>query len=567
MLRLTLLCLAAMLAPFFLHAEASIRQSIARAVTSARSDQGLILDQIASSGAISKAERDLLTSWSNGEIYLYDDPSGKSVPIVLEQPDTTDKTHAFRLDTGELLQDSSGAAVMIDPTTATPVDTNATLRKKIQRTLDLLSLSDPNPEVRGAMAFKLGSSQKPENLPLLDTRLKLETDPKVKKTLLEATALIELADTAHPDRQVAAADMLGKLNCIGGLDALAGLMESKSASTEAKLAAAKATQSIRNYLSVVNFFGTIFRGLSLGSILLVSALGLAITFGLMGVINMAHGEMIAVGAYTTYVVENIFRDGLPLSPLGVRIALPGLHLSGWLFQTYFIFAIPLSFLAAALAGLALERLVIRFLYRRVLESLLATWGVSLIMQQLFRLVFGANNVQVNSPSWLLGNFTVSDVILGYNRIFVIAFAVLIVFGTWLLLTKTPVGLFIRAVIQDRDMAACMGVPTERVNMFTFAFGSGLAGLAGAFLSQIGNVGPSLGQSYIIDSFMTVVVGGVGSIAGTVVSALGIGCSDQVLQQVLGSPVLGKITVLAVIILFLQWKPGGFFPTRSRSLDS
>jgi urea transport system permease protein len=211
-------------------------------------------------------------------------------------------------------------------------------------------------------------------------------------------------------------------------------------------------------------------------------------------------------------------------------------------------------------------LVIRFLYRRVLESLLATWGVSLIMQQLFRLVFGANNVQVNSPSWLLGNFTVSDVILGYNRIFVIAFAILIVAGTWMLLTKTPLGLFIRAVIQDRDMAACMGVPTERVNMLTFAFGSGLAGLAGAFLSQIGNVGPSLGQSYIIDSFMTVVVGGVGSIAGTVVSAVGIGCSDQVLQQVLGSPVLGKIMVLVVIILFLQWKPGGFFPTRSRSLD-
>jgi urea transport system permease protein len=557
-------------APLLVHAEtkpeASIRQSIAQAVTSSPADQDSILGQIASSATASKAERDLLTSWNNGEIYLYDDPSGRSIPVVLEQPDTTDKTRAFRVDTGELLQDSNGAAVMIDPNTATAADINAALRKKIQRTLDLLKLSDPNPEVRGATAFKLGLSQKAENLPVLETRLKQETNPGVRKILLEATALIELADMAHPDRQVAAADALAKLNWIGGLDALGALTESKSASTEAKLAAAKATQSIRSYLSVVNFFGTIFRGLSLGSILLVSALGLAITFGLMGVINMAHGEMIAVGAYTTYVVENVFRDGLPLSPLGVRIALPGLHLSRWAFQTYFIFAIPLSFLAAALAGLVLERLVIRFLYRRVLESLLATWGVSLIMQQLFRLVFGANNVQVNSPSWLLGNFTVSDITLGYNRIFVIAFAVLIVVGTWMLLTKTPLGLFIRAVIQDRDMAACMGVPTERVNMLTFAFGSGLAGLAGAFLSQIGNVGPSLGQNYIVDSFMTVVVGGVGSIAGTVVSALGIGVSDQFLQQVLGSPVLGKIMVLAVIILFLQWKPGGFFPTRSRSLD-
>ena len=568
--RLKLFCLVSMLAPLFLNAQtdhnASLRQSIAQAVTGSASDQDTILGQIAKGGGVSKAEHDLLTSWTNGEIYLYDDPSGKSVPIILEQPDTTDKTRAFRVDTGELLQDATGAAVMIDPTTATSADINAGLRKKIQRTLDLLSLSDPNPDVRRAIAFKLGSSQKAEYLSVLETRLNAETDPGVKKILLQAKALIELADAAHPDRQVTAAGALAKLNCIGGLDALNAVAGSNSVSPEVKGAAAKAVQDIRNYLSIVNFFGTIFRGFSLGSILLVSALGLAITFGLMGVINMAHGEMIAVGAYTTYVVENVFRDGLPLSPLGISITLPGLHLSGWMFQTYFVFAIPLSFLTGALAGLALERLVIRFLYRRVLESLLATWGVSLIMQQLFRLVFGANNVQVNSPSWLLGNFTVSDVILGYNRIFVIVFAILIVLGTWMLLTKTPLGLFIRAVIQDRDMAACMGVPTQRVNMLTFAFGSGLAGLAGAFLSQIGNVGPSLGQSYIIDSFMTVVVGGVGSVAGTVVSAIGIGCSDQVLQQVLGSPVLGKIMVLVVIILFLQWKPGGFFPTRSRSLD-
>jgi urea transport system permease protein len=568
--RLKLFCLAAMLAPLPLHAETSpqgsVRQSIAKAVTSSAADQDSMLTQIVSAGGVSKPERDLLTSWTNGEIYLFDDPSGKSIPIVLEQPDTSDKTRAFRVDTGELLQDANGAAVMIDPTTATASDINAGLRKKIQRTLDLLSLSDPNPDVRRAIAFKLGSSQKAENLSVLETRLNTETDPAVRKVILQGKALIELADPAHPDRQVAAAEALATLNCIGGLDALGAIAGGNSASPEVKQAATKAIQAIRSYLSVVNFFGTIFHGLSLGSILLISALGLAITFGLMGVINMAHGEMIAVGAYTTYVVENVFRDGLPLSPLGISITLPGLHLSGWIFQTYFIFAIPLSFLTAALAGLALERLVIRFLYRRVLESLLATWGVSLIMQQLFRLVFGANNVQVNSPSWLLGNFTVSDVILGYNRIFVIVFAILIVVGTLMLLTRTPLGLFIRAVIQDRDMAACMGVPTERVNMLTFAFGSGLAGLAGAFLSQIGNVGPSLGQSYIIDSFMTVVVGGVGSVAGTVVSAVGIGCSDQVLQQVLGSPVLGKIMVLVVIILFLQWKPGGFFPTRSRSLD-
>jgi len=276
------------------------------------------------------------------------------------------------------------------------------------------------------------------------------------------------------------------------------------------------------------------------------------------------------------VMQNLFGSGFAFSvnlpfhffghPLGFGLSLPGLNASGWFYDSYFLFALPLSFLTAALAGLILERTVIRFLYRRPLESLLATWGVSLVMQQLFRMVFGANNVQVSSPRWLLGHFTVDDVSLGYNRVFVIVFAVLIVFGTWLLLTKTPLGLLIRAVMQNRDMASCMGVRTARVNMMTFAFGSGLAGLAGAFLSQIGNVGPSLGQSYIVDSFMTVVVGGVGSIVGTVYSAVGIGTSDQVLQQVTGSPVTGKIVVLVTIILFLQWKPGGLFSIRSRSLD-
>jgi urea transport system permease protein len=188
------------------------------------------------------------------------------------------------------------------------------------------------------------------------------------------------------------------------------------------------------------------------------------------------------------------------------------------------------------------------------------------MQQCFRMVFGANNVQVNSPSWLLGHFSIDDVSFGYNRVFVIGFAVIIVIATWLLLTKTSLGLLIRAAMQNRGMAACLGVRTARVNMLTFAFGSGLAGLAGAFLSQIGNVGPSLGQTYIVDSFMTVVLGGVGSIVGTVCSAVGIGTTDQVLQQTTGSPVVGKIIVLVAIILFLQWKPGGLFSTRSRTID-
>jgi urea transport system permease protein len=217
-------------------------------------------------------------------------------------------------------------------------------------------------------------------------------------------------------------------------------------------------------------------------------------------------------------------------------------------------------------GIALERSVIRFLYRRPLESLLATWGVSLILQQLFKLTFGSNNVNVDSPVYLSSNWTFFDITFAWNRVFVVGFAAVIVLCVWLALTRTPLGLLIRCVMQNRTMAACMGVRTERVNMLTFGLGSGLAGLAGVFVTQLGTVGPSMGQEYIVDSFMTVVVGGVGSIFGTVVSALGIGLTDQSLQQILLSPVLGKILVLVAIILFLQWRPTGLFSARSRSLD-
>ena len=272
----------------------------------------------------------------------------------------------------------------------------------------------------------------------------------------------------------------------------------------------------------------------------------------MGVINMAHGEVMMVGAYTAYVTQNIFKGWFGASGGG--------------FDSYFIAALVASFIVAGLVGLVLERGVIRFLYKRPLESLLATWGVSLLLQQLFRHIFGAANVQVSSPSWMSGSYVINDVLLAYNRVFVIGFAVFIVVGTYLLLTRTSLGLQIRAVMQNRAMASCVGVRTDRVNMMTFAYGSGLAGMAGACLSQIGNVGPGLGQNYIIDCFMVVVLGGVGNVFGTVSASLGVGMTDQILQPWLGA-VMGKITVLGAIILFLQWRPAGLFVTRSRSLES
>src|SRR5260221_2523098 len=312
-----------------------------------------------------------------------------------------------------------------------------------------------------------------------------------------------------------------------------------------------AIKQIEEYMWWGNLFGTAFHGLSLAAVLLVAALGLAITFGLMGIINMAHGEVMMVGAYTSFVVQNIFKGWFGASGRG--------------FDCYFVAAILVSFLAAGLVGLVLERGIIRFLYKRPLESLLATWGVSLFLQQLFRHIFGAANVQVSSPSWLSGSFDVNDVLLAYNRLFVIGFSVFIVVGTWLLLTRTSLGLQIRAVMQNRPMALCVGIRSERVNMITFAFGSGLAGMAGACLSQIGNVGPSLGQSHIVDCFMIVVLGGIGNLAGTVSASLGVGITDQILQPWVG-PVMGKITVLAAIILFLQWRPSGLFVTRTRNLE-
>jgi urea transport system permease protein len=554
--------------------DAAIRQKLVQTILSEGQAQQKLLNELAESGA--KIVHDVLTAWTRDGVYLYDGPDGSKVPILLDdQLDGEGKARAIRIIDGEFVKDASGKELRFASADLNNAETDMRLRASVQQSMDTLALAAPTPEERNSAVLKLGNSQKPRYIPILQARLAKETDAGVRRSMDEAIALLQLADP-DPKVEIAAVQHLAELKSIGSVDNIKRLMNKPGGPAEVVQACRRATNLIEQHISFVNFIGTIFHGLSLGSILLVVALGLAITFGLMGIINMAHGEMIAVGAYTCYVVQNVFGSGfgfaitLPFSSGGKMWSfgqhIPGFNATGLWYESYFLFAIPLSFLMAALAGLAIERTVIRFLYRRPLESLLATWGISLVMQQLFRMVFGANNVQVNSPSWLLGHFSLNDVTFDYNRVFVIAFAIFIVVGTWLLLTKTSLGLLIRAVMQNRAMASSLGVRTARVNMMTFAFGSGLAGLAGAFLSQIGNVGPSLGQTYIVDSFMTVVLGGVGSIVGTVCSAFGIGTADEVLQQTTGSPVTGKIVVLVAIILFLQWKPGGLFASRSRSLD-
>ncbi len=573
-MRTWLLCLVLCVFAAALHAESS-RQVIARAVTATDPDEQHKLVE----GLAGRADPDgarLMTLWKEGGICIATAPAGgwkdlaegARAAVTLSGPKDADEKQAVSvLATASPLLDVNGAPVRLAAADVEVADTDSELRQAMKAVLDLAAVADPDPLQRARAIEALGLQGDREKLPALEARTKIEQDATVKRSLVVAEALLNLR-SEDPAAQIAAARTLGGLGAMSSRDVLAG-MSKDLAGTQPKVAdaARAAVAQIDTHIWFVNFLGTLFRGLSTGSVLLVVAMGLAITFGLMGVINMAHGELIAVGAYTAYVVQNIFGGGMWFSFFKHSVHLPGMNASGRLLDAYFLVALPMSFLTAALSGAILERAVIRFLYRRPLESLLATWGVSLVLQQAFRMVFGSNNVQVYSPAWLSGNWTVFDVILGWNRIFVILFAGAIIFGTWALLTKTPFGLLIRAVTQNRQMAACMGVRTERINLLTYSFGSGLAGLAGAFLSQLGNVGPEMGQDRIVDAFMTVVVGGVGSIFGAVISALGIGVADQSLQQILGNPVLGKILVLGVIILFLQWRPAGLFVTKSRSLES
>ena len=496
----------------------------------------------------------VLTAWRGGSIYIYETNDAR-VPFYLDtQLDSEGRAKGIRVIDGEPLLANSQPMLFL-ASDLTPADTNSKLRKGIKITLDLFAIANPNPRMRRDAVIKLGQEQNPDYLPYFDVRLQRETSAEVRKALLEAVATTQIASEDATVR-LAAIQRLHDMRSINALSFLQELHKDGKAAPakfgdDTLKAAHQAILAIESYMARGNLVGTAFRGVSLAAVLLVAALGLAITFGLMGIINMAHGELIMVGAYTAYVVQNIFRDAFGAAGVG--------------FDSYFLPALACSFVTAGLVGLILERGIIRFLYRRPLESLLATWGVSLVLQQVFRHIFGAANVQVSSPSWLSGSYVVYDVLFAYNRIFVIGFAGFIVLLTYWLLTRTSLGLQIRAVMQNRSMASALGVRTDRVNMLTFAFGSGLAGMAGACLSQIGNVGPSLGQNYIVDCFMVVVLGGVGNLVGTISAAFGIGVTDQILQPWLGA-VLGKITVLAAIILFLQWRPAGLFATRTRGLE-
>ncbi len=431
---------------------------------------------------------------------------------------------------------------------ATVVRLNNRLRGAIGTALGLLTLTSPDRQKRLDSAESIFKSKDVISLPALEIAIAKETDAKVALALASARGSILLAkpDSSPAERLSA----IEALSARGDADAMGQIRNAlPSLQGDALTAANAAIAAIERRQMFIGGAQNIWYGLSLGSVLLLAAIGLAITFGVMGVINMAHGEMVMLGAYTTFMVQEVFRA---YAPDHFGLSLP--------------IAIPLAFLVAGLVGVAIERGIIRFLYGRPLETLLATWGVSLFLQQTVRTIFGPTNRDVASPSYMSGSFDLLGLQITYGRLWIIIFTLVVFALLLLILRRTPLGLQMRAVTQNRKMASSMGIRTPWVDAMTFGLGSGVAGIAGVALSQIDNVSPNLGQSYIIDSFMVVVFGGVGNLWGTLISAFSLGIANKLLEPLAGA-VLAKIFILVLLILFIQKRPRGLFALKGRAVEA
>jgi urea transport system permease protein len=472
-----------------------------------------------------------------GEEKVYVTPEGRV--LVLDNAQASDPITDEKLPAPEAVE-----AITI----------NNRMRRELEGARAGLRLFSADARVRLAAAQDMQKNGTIEQRPLLLRALDRETDPVIKTLLRMAAATLDLQSTDAAVRKAAVQELAGSTNASIRPVLAAMLVKQADGSyaepdANVRGAAELSLRQIDTRLTRIEWAGNIFYGASLASVLLLAALGLAITFGLMGIINMAHGELLMIGAYAAYCVQLAFRRWLPDH-----------------FDWYVVAALPAAFLAAAVVGMVLERVVIRWLYGRPLETLLATWGISLILMQTVRMICGAQNVEVTNPAWMSGGITVlGGLVLTYNRLVIMGFAICVVVLVWLLLNKTRLGLFVRAVTQNRRMADCVGVPTGRVDMLTFGLGSGIAGLGGVALSQLGNVGPDLGQAYIVDSFMVVVLGGVGQLAGTVIAALGLGELNKFLEPSVGA-VVAKISILVLIVLFIQKRPQGLFALKGRSVD-
>lgn len=449
---------------------------------------------------------------------------------------------------GKSIDAATGQPVASVPDSASAVRLNNRLRRSVDAALGSLTLQSPDLGARLQAAQSVFKSHEETALEPVESALAKETNRSVKAALGDARAAILLfkSDATEVQKLEAVATIKAR----GDQEALALLSDiGTDQPASVTKAAASGISSIQSSLAVWSTVQNAWYGLSLGSVLLLAAIGLAITFGVMGVINMAHGEMVMIGAYTTFVVQEVIRTRYPA-----------------LFDYSLLIAVPLAFLVAGAIGVLIERSIIRFLYGRPLETLLATWGLSLVLQQAVRTMFGPTNREVGNPSWMSGAFELGQITITYNRLWILVFTLAVFMILLAMLRYTALGLEMRAVTQNRRMAASMGIATSRVDALTFGLGSGIAGIAGVALSQIDNVSPNLGQSYIIDSFMVVVFGGVGNLWGTLVGAFTLGIANKFLEPVAGA-VLGKIAILVLIILFIQKRPRGLFALKGRAVEA
>ena len=498
------------------------------------------------------------------------DDKAAAIESIVAKPDPMTLPLLKALQDGTLRVDGQGAgwikseAGVVDALTGKPaelpspepdeVTINNNLRGQIDAAMAALKLFAPERGLRFAAARSLQGGEDDALRDTLAGALERESDADVKAAIALALAAIDVR-AEDPKRRLAAVQVLAGSDRAEMRTMLAAMVEQRpdgswAETDDAVRTAARASLSaVSGRLARAEWFGRIFAGLSLGSILMLAAIGLAITYGLLGVINMAHGEMIMIGAYATYATQSVFRAAMP-------------DAIAW----YPVAALPVAFVVAASVGILIERTVIRWLYGRPLETLLATWGVSLILIQAVRQIFGPQNVEIENPAWLSGGVQFGSLVLPYNRIVIIVFALAVLGAVALVLNRTRLGLFVRGVTQNRPMASAVGVPTDRVDMMAFGLGSGIAGLAGVALSQVGNVGPELGQSYIIDSFIVVVLGGVGQLLGTVVAGFGLGVANKLLEPWLGA-VIAKILILALIIAFIQKRPSGLFALKGRAVEN
>jgi urea transport system permease protein len=497
--------------------------------------------------AIATGETDARIEALGKAVANADDKTAAFIQALADESAKVAGDRVFIVRDGKAFDPVTGAPVTL-PADAEDVVSNNRMRGELDTALAALKLFSRDERQRAEAVKVLREGSDESRLPLIEKAYASETNAQIKEQLGLARAAV-LLGSSDVARREEAAKLLAQSN---NPSTKTLLIERLKVETDpgVKAALQASLRTVEGSLAWGDKVGALFSGISLGSILLLVALGLAITYGLMGVINMAHGELMMIGAYATYVVQGLFQKHLPGA-----------------FDWYLLAALPVAFGASALMGAVLERSVIRFLYGRPLETLLATWGISLMLQQLVRTIFGAQNVGVENPSWMSGGVVVmGNLQLPWNRIVIVGFAFFVLAAMAILIGKTRLGLFVRGVTQNRPIASCMGVNTARIDTYAFALGSGIAGLAGFALSQIGNVGPDLGQGYIVDSFMVVVLGGVGQLAGTVYAALGLGVLNKLLEGWAGA-VLAKIAVLVFIIVFIQKRPQGLFAMKGRSAEA